>query len=205
MRAIMLPQPEHSMAKMRIKRVPAFMIDVGCRLTTKLRHSRRKATVTGANDFMKNKTHPKLEGQRLLPAAPLLGIIEFAVMTSKYNRSITLDFMNGRPIKLNRRQAAGLCKIIESCLHDKSPGPNESPWVCALPVGAITMSGMPEEPHRLPVYSETKPQNETALPSPRKNLRGCNRLECRVGSYTVSMPNVQSSGTAAERDVEMKI
>jgi len=31
--------------------------------------------VTGANDFMKTNPHTKLEGQRLLPAAPLLGIV----------------------------------------------------------------------------------------------------------------------------------
>jgi hypothetical protein len=29
-----------------------------------------EATVTGANDFMKTNPHTKLEGQRLLPAAP---------------------------------------------------------------------------------------------------------------------------------------
>ena len=43
------------------------------RLTIKLRHSRRRATVTEANNSMKTKSHTKLEGQRLLPAAPLLG------------------------------------------------------------------------------------------------------------------------------------
>jgi hypothetical protein len=40
--------------------------------------------VTGANDFMKNKTHTKLEGQRLLPAAPLLDHTDWSQFLTLY-------------------------------------------------------------------------------------------------------------------------
>jgi hypothetical protein len=49
---------------------PDLHSDTACGLTSKLRHRRRKASYDEANNLSNIKTHTKLEGQRLLPAAP---------------------------------------------------------------------------------------------------------------------------------------
>ena len=145
----------------------------------------------------KNNTRPvgKTEAANHVGSGDLLGSIEFAVITSKNRRTMTLDFLNGHPVKLNRRQAAGLWQLIGSSLREKSPEPNECHAVSFRLADAKAMCGTPASLPRLKVWSATKPQNEIARTQPRKSRQECNVRVCRVGSYKckVSMlPNEKS-------------
>jgi hypothetical protein len=151
------------------------------------------------------KTNHKTERVAPVACSDLLGIIEFAIITSKNNRTITLDFLNGHPVKLTRRQAAGLCKIIESCLRDTKPESSIPYSVSVRQAGAITMSGRPASLYRLKVYSATSIQNETSQTQPRKNHRGCNQAEKVVGSYKRSMmSNARAQAPPPETDAGCK-
>jgi len=144
---------------------------------------------------MKTKRHNKTQGAPRIGSSAVLGSIEFAVITPKSKRSITLDFLNGHPVKLNRRQADALCHLIGLNLRGKSAVSNEHPVVCVRGADEITMSGKPASLPRLKVYSATNIQSETALTSPRKNRQGYNVREYRVGSYKCKcgvLPNEKS-------------
>jgi hypothetical protein len=147
--------------------VNVVVLVAASRLTTKLRHSRRKATVTGANDFMKTKTHTKLEGQRLLPAAPLLGI----------NGNIYINLISSDPCQ------PSLAECMNSLLDDYLRNRRKA-------------NPSPPRPHRdntTPNSAATSPQPSQR----EKPAASHSRRQRKASKYQrlSLMPNVQSSGT----------
>ena len=137
----------------------------------------------------------KQQAPTTVGSGDLLGSIEFAVITSKNRRTMTLDFLNGHPVKLDLRQAGALCQLIGLSLPAKSDESTSPFLVCVREAGVKAMTGTPQALPCPSVYSSTKPQNETALTSPRKNRQGYNVREYRVGSYKCkcgALPNAHS-------------
>ncbi len=98
--------------------------------------------MTGANDFMKTKTHTKRKGQRLLPEAPC------SALSKKLLWDICELVMlqeDGRPLELWRvAKVTGMdeCKIIAALIHETGVRRQEITFrYPPLPRAAITAIG----------------------------------------------------------------